>query len=142
MIGPELSASSIDKMGELVVAFTPDSGALLIGYHKLAHVWDARMTRRFGLPLAFDGELQAAAFSADGRYVLVRSHPSTAPGPQLSLWPAPPACPGDPAGIRTYLQMVTGIELSADSKRFIFFGPGGWEERRRRLSAALSAESK
>src|SRR5262249_22637924 len=99
MIGPELSASSIDKMGELVVAFTPDSSALLIGYHKLAHVWDARMTRRFGLPLAFEGELQAAAFSADGRFVLVRSHPTTPPDPHLSLWPTPPASPRAPAAL-------------------------------------------
>jgi WD40 repeat protein len=142
MIGPELSASSIDKMGELVVAFTPDGSALLIGYHKLAHVWDARMTRRFGLPLAFEGELQAAAFSADGRHVLVRTHPSSAPGPQLSLWPSPPACPGDSAGVRTYLQTATGRDVSADGKRFIFFGPAEWEERRRRLAAGPNAESK
>jgi WD40 repeat protein len=109
------------------VAFSPKGQTLVTGSQDAtARLWDSATGKPLSIPLRHDGPVVSVAFSPDGRTVLTGSWK------KAQLWKPPAPVEGEVERIVLWTQVMTGLELDADSVARVLDAPT-WQERHRRL---------
>ncbi len=129
-IGPAVALDNNSNLPDLALAFAPDGRSVLVGHAKSAQLWDTRTAKRLGLPLTFRLEIGHLAISADGRHVLAACFKRFGGlEPELLVFPSPDRCVGDSAGIKTFLAITTGLQLSDDRKEVRVLDAAAWGKK-------------
>jgi len=92
-----------------------------------ARLWDVATGKSLGPPLPHNGLVRALAFSPNGKAVLTGSGDNTA-----RLWKVPTPVAGEAERLVLWTQVLTGMELNADSA-VRMLDAETWKQRRRRL---------
>jgi WD40 repeat protein/serine/threonine protein kinase len=106
--------------------FSPD-GATVLTAGSSAQIWDAASGLPLFPPLPFRGDVSSAAFSADGRLVVVSGR-----DPVVRVHDLPRPVPGGPHRVAAWIQCLTGVGF-ADDVAVALDGPG-WQAACRRLA--------
>jgi WD40 repeat protein/tRNA A-37 threonylcarbamoyl transferase component Bud32 len=110
------------------VAFTADGTILLTASRDgTARLWDIATSRPIGPALRHEASVHAATFSPQGDKVLTGSDDCSA-----RLWDVPAPVAGCVEQVRTWAEVLTGMEIDGGEARWL--DPESWHERKRRLA--------
>jgi WD40 repeat protein len=110
-----------------MAAFSPDSQTVLTGSGDgTARLWAAATGKPVGAPLRHEGPVFTVAFSPNGQTVLTGSWN------KAQLWKPPAPVAGDVKRIVCWTQVITGLELDANTVARVL-DAAAWQERRQRL---------
>jgi WD40 repeat protein/serine/threonine protein kinase len=132
--GHPLGASLEHPASVRAIAFAPDGRTLATGCgdHR-ARFWDAETCKPLGPPLRHNNDVSSVAFAPDGRTLATGCGDPTA-----RLWDVPTPLPDDPARIRLWVEVLTGMALDIHNNATgiaVRLEDGAWKEAHERLEA-------
>jgi eukaryotic-like serine/threonine-protein kinase len=128
--GVPVGAPLVDPHMTRLVVVSPDGQVILKGgMHDASRLWDAATRKPLGPPIVHPGKLVAARVAPDGqRLQLAGERMQSA---SLGVVLAPIA--GEPARVRLWAHLATGMDLAADDGLRVL-DVDQWQERRQRLA--------
>jgi WD40 repeat protein len=104
---------------------------LTAGEGRTVRLWHSGDGAPVGKPMTHPHRVASAAFSPDGKTILILTfvHDTSA-----QLWSGPSIPGGDASRIAAWIQVLTGLELE-DSGSVRFLDAQTWQERQRLLDA-------
>ncbi|MBI2805843.1 MAG: protein kinase [Planctomycetes bacterium] len=110
------------------VAFHPSRDLVLTGSSdRTARLWDRVTCKSIGPFFRHDAGVEVAQFSPDGETILTGARDKTA-----RLWALPPVVEGSNEQIRTWIEVLTGMELD-DRGNARSLDAASWEQRKQKL---------
>jgi WD40 repeat protein len=114
------------------VTFSADGSRLLAcSLDKTARLWDTTTLKPIGPPLKHTCRWPKGAFSFDGDQILLVDRDG-----EIQMWDAPPGpLEGDLRQISCWVEVVTGLQLDAETGDILVLDGPSWRKRRKQLTA-------